>query len=1310
MSELKLGHNKYIILIMKSFYELTGLYSLSKTLRFELKPIGKTLEHIESKGLISQDKQRAEEYKKVKGIIDEYHKAFIAMCLKNCKLKTESEEQCDSLEEYLLFANKAKRTEQEENAFVKVKENLRKQIVTAFKNGRSYGDLFKKELIQKRLPEFVINEEEKQMVGNFKTFTTYFTGFHENRRNMYSDEEKSTAIAYRLIHENLPMFIDNMKSFCKIAETEVTEHFPEIYQAFNEYLNVVDIRDMFQLDYFSDTLTQEQIAVYNNIIGGRTFDDGTKIQGINEYVNLYNQQQKDKKDRLPLLKPLYKMILSDRVAISWIQEDFASDDEMLNAINDTCGLLNETLVGEKDSLRNILLHIADYDTEHIYIANDLGLTDISQQIFGQYDIYTSAIKEELRGQIKPTAKERKDPDLLNERINKLFKSAKSFPISYLNSFVDSSKTIEAYFSQLGAYDRDNEQKTDLFTQIEMAKIAAADILSGKHSGQLNQSEDATTLIKTLMDSYKALQHFIKPLLGNGDEADKDNEFDAKLRAVWNELDIITPLYNKVRNWLTRKSYSTEKIKLNFENKGDLLGGWVDSKTEKSDNGTQYGGYLFRKLNQIGEYDFYLGISADKKLFRRDNNLAYEKGMFERLDYYQVKGQTIFGSSYDGNYEQDSKNLLTAFRNAVDINRIDAELSPLEEEKLTTYLKRIKRLDMKSYHKLINDETVNIYYKNIHSKILNTLSKLYRVEAAKELSKRKDLSIDELFDAINSMPSKSFSYFPIANESIAQACDRENAPLFLFKISNKDLSFAETYSKGLRKSRGTDNLHTMYLKALLSMVQGVYDIGTGEVFYRKKTEGLTDNTAVHPANKPIPNKNKQNQKQTSTFSYNITKNKRYTFDKFQFHLSIVINYDKPKNYNINSDVLDIIRNNGIEHIIGIDRGERHLLYLSLIDLKGNIVKQMTLNDIINEYRGNTYKTDYKGLLSEREGERTDARRNWQRIENIKELKEGYLSQVVHIISKMMVEYKAIVVLEDLNSGFMRGRQKIERNVYEQFEKKLIDKLNYYVDKQKDASVSGGLLNALQLTSKFVSFKKLGKQSGCLFYIPAWNTSKIDPVTGFVNLFDTRYENAEKARLFFFNFESICYNVEKDWFEFAFDYNKFTKKAEGTQTQWTLCTYGTRVKTFRNPAKNNNWDNEEIHLTNEFKKVFVKADIDINGNLKESICSLDGKTHASVLKELLGLMKLFLQMRNSITNSEVDYLLSPVADANGNFYDSRTCNDALPKDADANGAYNIARKGLWAICKIQESADDERPSLAITNKEWLQFAQQKPYLDA
>ena len=590
---------------MKSIEELTGLYSLSKTLRFELKPIGKTLEQIERKGLLTQDEQRSEEYERMKIIIDDYHKRFIAMCLRNCKLKVENiDNQNDSLEEYASLLSKSKRDASDENVLEKIKENLRKQIVKAFKNGNTYGDLFKKELVKKHLPDFVTDAEDKQIVQNFNNFTTYFTGFHENRKNMYSDEAKSTAIAYRLIHENFPRFYDNLRSFAKIAESEVSSHFSDIESAFSLYLNVEHIAEMFQLNYFSDTLTQEQIEVYNNIIGGKTEKDGTKIQGINEFVNLYNQQHKEAK--LPLLKPLYKMILSDRIALSWLPDEFDNDKDMLTAINEYYDSVHPVISGNDEArIDNLLKNIVEYDTSHIYISNDKGLTDISQQMFGQYDFFTNAIKDELRRNIKPTPKEKRNPELLEERINSLFKKEKSFSISYLNSLIKDKDggTIESYYAKLGASDKDGVQTVNLLTQIEMAYSVAKEVLDGKYAN-INQSEKATKSIKDFLDAFKSLQHFIKPLLGSGEEADKDNSFCAQLINVWESLDVITPLYNKVRNWLTRKPYSTKKIKLNFEN-AQLLGGWDMTKE------TDYTSVLLRKGNF-----FYLAIMDKRLNFRK----------------------------------------------------------------------------------------------------------------------------------------------------------------------------------------------------------------------------------------------------------------------------------------------------------------------------------------------------------------------------------------------------------------------------------------------------------------------------------------------------------------------------------------------------------------------------------------------------------------------------------------------------------------------------------------------------------------------
>lgn len=1268
---------------MKEIKELTGLYSLTKTIGVELKPVGKTQELIEARKLIEQDDQRAEDYKIVKDIIDRYHKDFIDKCL-NC-VKIEK----DDLEKYVSLAENSNR---EAVDFDNIKTKMRNQITESFKKNPLFVGLFKKELITNYLPNFV-SEEERVVVNKFSKFTTYFDAFYDNRKNLYSGDAKSGTIAYRLIHENLPMFLDNIASFNKISETGVNEYFSSIEAEFTDTLNGKHLADLFQIDYFNNTLTQKKIDNYNYIVGA-----------VNKAVNLYKQQHKNV--RIPLLKKIHKMILSDRVTPSWLPERFESDEEMLTAIKAAYESLKEVLVGDDDdSLRNLLLNIDNFDLEHIYIAKDSGLTSISQQIFGYYDTYTLAIKDQLQRKNPATKKQREKPNLYDERIDKLYKKEDSFSIAYLNRLVDTKEhiTINEYYRLLGSYCREGgKSNNDFFKQIDGAYSAISYLFSAEH-GEIAQSDSDTAVVQKLIEAYKGLQRFIKPLLGHGDEADKDNEFDAKLHKVWDELDIITPLYDKVRNWLSRKIYNPEKIKLCFENNGKLLSGWSDNQT-KSDNGTQYGGYIFRKKNEIGEYDFYLGVSSDAKLFRHDATIGYEDGMYERFDYYQLKSKTLLGKSYVGNYGEDSNAVLSAFNNAVTKLHLEKKLVPKDNENVPKYLKRLKQDYAGFYQILMNDDNVVDAYNSMKQHILATLASLSRVPAAIELATQTDLDIDDFIDEIMKLPSESFGYFPVATAAIEEAKKREKKPLFLFKMSNKDLSYAEKSSKGLRKSRGTENLHTMYLKALLGMTQNVFSIGSGMVFFRHQTKGLAETTARHKANEFIANKNKLNDKKKSIFDYEIVKNKRFIKDKYLFHLSMNLNYSQPNKFDINSKVREIIRNGGIKHIIGIDRGERNLIYLSLIDMEGNIVMQKSLNILKDDH--NAKGTDYKGLLTEREGENKEARRNWKMIANIKDLKRGYLSQVVHIISKMMVEYDAIVVLEDLNPGFIRGRQKIERNVYEQFERMLIDKLNFYVDKHKDANETGGLLHALQLTSEFKNFKKSDHQNGCLFYIPAWNTSKIDPTTGFVNLFDTRYTNADKALEFFSKFDAIRYNEEKDWFEFEFDYDKFTQKAHGTRTKWTLCTYGKRLRSFKNPTKQYNWDSEVVALTDEFKRILGEADIDIHENLKDAIRNLEGKRR-KYLEPLMQFMRLLLQLRNSKAGTDEDYILSPVADENGVFYDSRSCGDQLPENADANGAYNIARKGLMLIRQIKEAKELGKVKYDISNKAWLNFAQQKPY---
>ena len=1273
----------------KKFEDFTKLYPLSKTLCFEARPIGATKSNIIKNGLLDEDKHRAESYVKVKKLIDEYHKAFIDRVLADGCLCYKNEGNEDSLEEYYEFYSLSSKDKSDDTRkhFATIQQNLRSKIAETLTKDKAYANLFGNKLIESHkdkedknniidsdLIQFVSTatpdqldsqskDDATKLIKEFWGFTTYFTGFFENRKNMYTSEEKSTGIAYRLINENLPKFIDNMESFKKIMEKpEMSANMEELRANLEEYLNVESISEMFELNYYNMLLTQKQIDVYNVVIGGKTDEEqDIKTKGINEYVNLYNQQHKDAK--LPKLKTLFKQILSDRNAISWLPEEFDKDRNVLNAIKDCYVRLTANVLGN-NVLNSLLSTLSEYNTESIFIRNDIQLTNISQKMAGSWNYIQDAIKQDIKN-VAPARKRKESEEDYEERISKNFKKADSYSIKYIDdclnrAYKNNTYTVEGYFATLGATNTPSLQRENLFAQIANAYTNISSLLSSDYSAEKNLAQDKENVakIKTLLDCIKSLQHFVKPLLGKGDESDKDERFYGELSMLWKELDTVTPLYNMVRNYMTRKPYSQKKIKLNFENP-QLLGGW-DANKEKD--------YASILLRRDGKY--YLGImdKESKKLLGKSmpsDGACYQKMVYKLLPgANKMLPKVFFAKSRLADFNP-SKEIIENYNNGTH--------------------KKGKNFNLKDCHALID------YFKESIKKHEDWSKFGFKFS---ESTTYEDLS--GFYHEVEQQGYK-LSFTNVSASYIDKMVDE--GKMYLFQIYNKDFS---EYSKG------TPNMHTLYWKALFderNLADVVYKLnGQAELFYREKSIDCTHPT--HPANHPILNKNKDNEKKESIFEYDLIKDRRYTVDKFMFHVPITMNFKSTGADNINQLVREHLKDADAPHIIGIDRGERHLLYLVVIDMHGNIKEQFTLNDIVNEYNGNTYRTNYHDLLDAREDARLKARQSWQTIENIKELKEGYLSQVIHKITQLMVKYHAIVVLEDLSMGFMRGRQKVEKQVYQKFEKMLIDKLNYYVDKKANAEQAGGLLNAYQLTSKFDSFQKLGKQSGFLLYIPAWNTSKIDPVTGFVNLLDTRYQNVEKAKAFFCKFEAIRYNSNKNWFEFTIDYNNFGQKAEGTRTKWTLCTQGKRIRTFRNPEKNSEWDNQEIDLTSALKNLFAHYHIDINGNIKEAISAQSDKTFFT---ELLHLLKLTLQMRNSITGTETDYLISPVADDNGYFYDSRTCNDTLPKNADANGAYNIARKGLMLIEQIKKAKDIANIKFDISNKSWLNFAQQKPYKD-
>ena len=102
-----------------------------------------------------------------------------------------------------------------------------------------------------------------------------------------------------------------------------------------------------------------------------------------------------------------------------------------------------------------------------------------------------------------------------------------------------------------------------------------------------------------------------------------------------------------------------------------------------------------------------------------------------------------------------------------------------------------------------------------------------------------------------------------------------------------------------------------------------------------------------------------------------------------------------------------------------------------------------------------------------------------------------------------------------------------------------------------------------------------------------------------------------------------------------------------------------------------------------------------------------SEASFYKKFMQLFGLTVQLRNSDAMGN-DYIASPVKNNDGIFFNSNNTNNGkkYPLDADANGAYNIAKKGMWLVEQLKQADIEklDKVKLAMTNKEWLQFAQQ------
>lgn len=1328
--------------VSESLKELTGLYGLSKTLRFELKPEDSTKERfnnwieelknvndineaIKSGNLFAKDKAIFKAYLALKPILDSIHEQFITLALQSDEAKKIDfsdyyekyikSEKLDIEEKRLraeigkLYLVPAKQFAVIKNGKSNLKESkpyevLTDRLILSFieQNITSYTD---------KIPE----EELKKHLESFNGFFTYFSGFNINRENYYATkEEKSTAVATRIVHENLPFFCNNIIRFEKnkdiykkmYDELKTNNRETKIKTETGEKEAEPISEEIFNIAHFSKCLSQSQIEAYNEIIGNN-----------NLLINLYNQLHSKDTDfrRIQLFETLYKQIGCGKKKNLFIQllkdseEDLSAEQiksgEILSLekLLNTVGNATEIYFTEsKDTLE--ILTIPDFikyvencnNWKGIY-WNKTAVTSISNRYFMNW--HDIADKLSKNSACATYNKNREEQIKLNDAVE----------LEGLFSVLDEEKTENVFKKSViedfkDIINLENSTSKNLIKILcHNAETAISDVVNKKEKILLlkrnNNTETAkednfVSTIKNWFDSILDALHFIK-FFEVRETKTKGNILNSEVKEAVNLLLHSENVawfkwYDLVRNYLTKKPQDDVKdnmLKLNFGS-SSLLGGWSDGQ-EKI------------KIATILKYEnsLYLGILKDKYIFDTsdENNPIYKKdGKGSRLILRNLGFKTLAGKG---------------FKSEFGISYSD--LGKKDPEKAINSLKQI-----------------------IESKYISKYPALKIILEKKYNDKKQfDLDINDILKDCYTCSFENIDWVTVKEKE-------KSGDLFLFKIWTKDFS---------SKSDGHKNLQTIYWENIFTE-SSMHQLCAGaEIFMRKpiktKIPYLHKSNSLILCKKGVPdfiyekvktiiqNNNdateseirdiiKKNSKEIllgekinfdlsllkfSKKNHEIIKDKRFYGDnKYFFYCPIKLNYSSViykssiLGYSeVNNKVNDVIQKADNITYLGIDRGEKHLIYTCMVDSTGKIIECKSQNKI-NE-------TDYNQKLSEVAENRQNARKNWQAIGNISNLKEGYISNVVHNIVTQAISNPTYIVLEDLNTEMKRGRQKIEKQVYQKFEVALAKKLNFVVDKTAKENELASVGKALQLTPPIANYQDIEnkKQFGIMLYTRANYTSVTDPLTGWRKTIYLKKGSEEYTKKEILeNFTDIGFDGKDYFFEYI-------EKHAGKKWKMYSGKDGESLPRYQNNKKqledNAIWEPEKVDVNSLLDELF--KDFDKNKSLKEQLVNNEHKLNkVSSRKEtawdsMRYVIDTIQHIRNTgKTEDDCNFLYSPVRDENGIHYDSRNYpgNVELPGDADANGAYNIARKGLIMDAHIKQWIKDGRKpkdlDLFVSDEEW------------
>lgn len=1227
-----------------SFSEMKNLYPVTKTVAFQLRPMGPTRRHLAEAQVIEKDEAIYKDYVTIKGAADAIHRAFIEEILTPMRLKYVSDGAKDSLQEYAaVFADN--KDEEREQKLEKIAMGLKAKIGEAFKKAMFDEKTTMLEAMSGRalfirlLPESRLDAEQEAARSRLMRFTTIMGDYNKHRARIYDPDQKGFTIPRRIVDENLPIHLGNVNRAAKIPQN--------IYEKCDGLFDLVAaelpaafcITDVFTTSGYTALCAQAQIDAYNTLIGGVSANEITKIKGLNEYIKEYNDHTKGEK--LPYFKKLKKQILSEGTTLSWLASMIEKDEEAVEVIRQVEELTNSIPMPDADLLKS-----TDPALVHVHAKR---LDVFSNLLLGDWNTVKDSIKDAIRTENPKSA--RMGDKGYAKKIDKLFKEHKSFSLQEIYDAlkarsIDGPAAFAAFVDEHLIKTRAEVVKTRTALDGRLSKLRPGEKLAQE---QGEGDKNTVPFIKDFLDAVGDCRRNASLFTDTDGEKDYNPDFYENAVDAWyeNGREIIAT-YSSLKNYLTKKPFSTKKTQLRFScNK--YLEGWDINKER------DYQGILLAKGK-----DLFVGVTAPKShtLFMKEG-IEDPQSPFQKIE---VK-----------NLPQPFKALPKRAFPPTELTRLGAtpEVLALREKKTKDLTPDEVRTMVDFYKDIIRKtpdwDVFNFKFKD---------SSEYRV----------------LNDFFNDVEAQNYVIWRrgIREQYIRDAV--EDGSLYLFRITCQDMHRSHHGKTGTYKAILDEFISERNMKD-----PQVRLAGGAAVYYRKPS---LERKVTHRAGMPMVNKNPDNPRRTRTLPFDLIKDKRYTEERFMIHIPVIIaqRADADGQRSINHKVQEVIRATPDMPVLGINRGTRNLITIAVTAPDGTILEQRNLN----VFDGFDYRRKMDECGTERQGER----RSWSSIRDIANVKKGYLSRVIAEVVTLQKKYNCVIALEKLDLEFRNRNQRFESNVYRQFERDIVRKFGCVLDKEDPDRMRN--MKQLTVLGKTEEDRLKYTQNGIVFLVNPYWITRTDPVTGFINRIDTHFETIEKAENFIGCFESIKYNPATDRFEFSFKYEKLCPEQDIPDASriWKVETYGDRIENIPDPKAAGHYIDKMYDLTVKFKKLLDDESIDYADmqNIQEKLAG----RKADFYKEFLHLLRLTLQNTSWDSETREWRLVGCTADNKGKFFDTRNAPERLPKDADVNAAWNLARKCHIMLKNIREYDYDNPPkdekgktigiNLFVSDEQW------------